>query len=260
MNQEQLRELMLKRSEKLDEGIKSKRVFMLSKELFDRLRPFTYRGIPLSICLFIPDLCNGDCYVSSLLAQLAFKNCKRVYAEIETLRLMGKRGARAQHAFLVTKLDDGKQYVIDVSAGLAYEKEFFAEFEKPKVNKVFNKKECVTTPLIRSVVLSNRARETKQLLRYLPFVEKTLRDSNDPITEILRPKLEQEIENLKKQTNYLELQKQYGITDEEMLRYDNSMFFTIDPDFRVPENAETDKLLARKLKAIFEEPTRDFYD
>ena len=74
------------RKDKIVYGMKKGLVHTYPDELFDALRPYCVAGFPASIMLFNNIQCNGHCYDRAMTMQLAFDNCKVVYADIESLR------------------------------------------------------------------------------------------------------------------------------------------------------------------------------
>lgn len=191
-----------KHNKMLINGIKKKLIFTYPDALFDRLRPYQIGGVPASIILFIIEMCNGKCYDRSLVMQLAFSDCKIVHADIETLRVTcGEE--YAEHSFVVTKAFGGdKEWVIDTSMGLIYDKDYYFKFEKPKINKLFTKEECMDFMETKEIIAGDFENDKYALPLYLPFIEHCIKNSNWLGTIIYREKLLSELEIFKKSVNY----------------------------------------------------------
>ncbi len=183
-------------------GLKHKLVFPYIDELFDALRPFHYSAIPASIMLFTIDLCNGYCYDRARLMQLAFNDAKVIHADIEQLRITAGEEF-AEHAIVETKeFGGGKTWIVDPSIGLVYEKNFYFKIEKPKINKVFEKKELMESPIIKEIIASDFEEEKFILPAVLPQIEYAIKHSDYIGTIVYREKLEEELEKFKKAINF----------------------------------------------------------
>lgn len=159
-------------------GLKNKLIFPYPDALFDRLRPYNVGGIPASIMLHIIELCNGFCYDRSLLMQLALENCQVVHADVESLRLL-EGEELAEHSFIeTTDFGQGKTWVIDTSVGLIYDKDFYYEIEKPKINKVFTKEQCMQNLEIISILASDFNMDKFSLPLTIPIIESSIKQSN----------------------------------------------------------------------------------
>lgn len=208
MKEREIEELERKHSEWLIKGLKEKKVFSFPDVLFDYLRPYSFGGLPVSILLFITEMNNGHCYDRALLMQLAFDKCKMVHADIESLRIRyGEESA--EHAYIETEeFGGGKTWVVDTSTGLIYEKEYFNEFEKPKVNRVFTKEECMQSKYIQEILASDFEKDKWSLVLTLPMIETAIKYSNYMGTNVYRGKLLDEISKLKEAINFEAMQKE----------------------------------------------------
>ena len=206
-------------NDKIIWGLKNKKVFLYPDVLFDRLRPYSIGGLPISIMLFVPELCNGHCYDRSVLMSLAFQNCKVVHADIESLRLTAGEEL-AEHSFVETpEFGAGKSWVVDTSIGLIYDKDFYYELEKPKVNREISKKSCMQSPDIIGILASNYEDEKYSLPMLLPLVENLVKNSDNLPTCIYKDKLEDEIIKLKQAVNYDALVREIQ-EDMQMIKTD----------------------------------------
>lgn len=191
-----------KRNAQLLHGVKKGLIIPYPDSLFDRLRPYHLAGFPASIALFVNELCNGLCYDRSMLMQLAFKDARVVHADIETLRITAG-DEHAEHSFVeTTDFGDGKTWVVDTSMGMIFEKNYYYKMEKPKINKVYTKDECLLNPSVMESIVSDFNNERYILPMILPFVEAAVNKSNHIHTALYRKKLIDEIANFKKAVNY----------------------------------------------------------
>jgi len=178
-------------------GLTHKQAFMYPDELFERLRPFNVGGFPASILLFENELCNGHCYDRAMLMQLPFKDARVVHADIEHLRITcGEK--YAEHAFVETEeFGGGKTWVIDTSMGLIYDKDLYYRIEKPKVNRVFTKEECMKHPEIVENLAGDFEKDKWALTLTLPLIENAIKNSNHIGTILYREKVLKELEVFK---------------------------------------------------------------
>ena len=200
-------------------GFKIGKVFSFNDALFDYLRPYSLGGIPVSILLFISEINNGHCYDRALLAQLAFDQCKLIHADLKSLRQRYGE-ASAEHAYIETnEFGGGNTWVVDTSMGLVYDKKYHDDFEKPKVNRVFTKEECMQSRLVQEVLASDFEEEKWLLVHILPNLEQTIENSNSLGTLLCRKKLREEIAKLKEAINFDAMQKE--VREDMALMHDD---------------------------------------
>ena len=212
------------RDELIFNGLENKKVFPYPSALFDALRPYDVGGFPASIMLFVNEMCNGKCYDRAMLMQLAFDNCQVVHADIESLRITAGEEL-AEHAFVeTTDFGGGKTWVVDTSIGLIYEKEYFYEIEKPKVNRVFTKKQCMANPEVKDIIVSNFEEDKYALPMWLPSVEAAIKKSMQVIEElemfkkaigydVIRAEIDADLELMR--TNPAKLDEKFGIVRDK---------------------------------------------
>lgn len=208
MEEIKIDELEQKHTNWLMKGLKERKIFVFPDVLFDYLRPYSFGGLPVSILLFITEMNNGYCYDRAKLMQLAFDDCKIVHANIESLRIRYSE-EESEHAYIETEeFGDGKTWVVDTSTSLIYEKTYFDEFEKPKINHVFTKEECMQDKEIQDILASNFEKEKWSLVTTLPIIESCIEHSNYMGTVIYKEKLQEEIAKLKKSIDFEAMQKE----------------------------------------------------
>lgn len=189
-------------------GIKNKKIFPYSDLVFNKLRPYQIGGMPASILLFITEMNNGFCYDRSLLMQLAFKDCEIVHADVETLRVMYDEGS-PEHSFVVVKdRERNKEWVVDTSMGLIYDKDYYYKFEKPKINKVISKKECMDFIGTKEIIAGDFSKDKYALPLYLPFIENCVKNSRWLGTVMYREAVLKELEIFKKAIGYDDIVKE----------------------------------------------------
>lgn len=229
MKEREIEELEQKHKEWLIKGLKENKVFAFPDVLFDYLRPYSFGGLPVSILLLITEMNNGHCYDRAMLMQLAFDKCRMVYADIESLRIRyGEESA--EHAYIETdEFGGGKTWVVDTSTGLIYEKEYFDEFEKPKVNRVFTKEECMQSKYIQDILASDFEKDKWSLVLTLPMIESAIKHSNNMGTIVYKEKLLEEIAKLKEVINFDAMQKKVK-EDMQLMRTNPS---ALDKKFKI---------------------------
>ena len=188
-------------------GMDNGYVFKYPDALFDRLRPYNFGGLPLSIKIFTNELCNGKCYDCAKYMQLAFKHAKVIWADIESLRVTASNPKEAEHAFIeTTDFGMNKTWIVDTSTGLIYDKDFYFELEKPKVNRIFRKSVIMKDPEVMSAIVNNFDEYKYILPATLPLIEEAIKRSNHIGTTLYREKVLSEIEKFKQSINYDEIQ------------------------------------------------------
>jgi len=197
----------LKKLKKMDKmliwGLRHKKVFPYPDALFDRLRPYSWAGFPVSIALFVNELCNGHCYDRANMMQLAFKNCRVIHADIETLRITTGGDEYAGHAFVITdEFGGGHEWVVDTSVGLIYDKDFYFKLEKPKIKLTLSKEDCMNLRDIKELIAHNFEEEKYVLPLTLPLIENAIKNSKWLGTVGYREKTLSEIETFKQAINY----------------------------------------------------------
>lgn len=208
LNQTQLKKLK-NMDKQLIWGLKHKKVFPYPDALFDRLRPYSWGGFPVSIALFVNELCNGFCYDRANMMQLAFNDCKVVHADIETLRITTGGNEYAEHAFVITpEFGGNREWVVDTSAGLIYDKDFYFKLEKPKINLILSKEDCMKFRDTKELIVNNFEEEKYVLPLTLPLVENAIKNSIWLGTVGYREKTLAEIEIFKKSIGYDEIAKE----------------------------------------------------
>ncbi len=183
-------------------GFKNKKVFVYPSALFDALRPYCYGGFPVSIMVMINELCNGLCYDRAALMSLAFSDATIVYGNIESLRITSGE-EYAEHAFVETKEFGGnKTWVVDTSAGLIYEKDFYYDLQKVKVNHIIPKEVIMQSPEIHDVINANFENDKYALPMTMPLIENAVKNSNWLGTLLYKDITLSELEDFKAAIHY----------------------------------------------------------
>ena len=208
-------------------GLKHNRIFPYPDQLFDLLRPYNMGGFPASILLFENELCNGHCYDRAMLMQLPFEDARVVHADIETLRVSAGEDY-AEHAFVETEaFGCGKTWVIDTSMGLIFDKDFYYRIERPKINRVFSKEECMRHPDIIENLAGDFEKDKYSLLLTLPLVESAIKASNHLGTVIYRERILKEIEKFKQDIKFDEMEAEVQ-ADMQLLKSEKGASKKID--------------------------------
>ena len=189
-------------NEKTVWGIMNKKVFPYPDELFDALRPYSVAGFPASIMVHIQELCNGYCYDRAELMSLAFKDCEIIHATIESLRIIAGE-KYATHAFVRTpEFGGNKMWIVDTSAGLIYDEDFYFEIQKPKIKHIIKKDEIMQFRTIKDILAADFENDKYALPMIMPFVENIIKYSNWAATNAYKEQVVVELENFKKAINY----------------------------------------------------------
>jgi len=191
----QIEKFNKKQNKFLIKGFMTGKIFPYPDWLFDRLRPYNVAGFPASLMLCINELCNGKCYDRAMLMQLAFDDCQVLYADIDTLKVnFGEEFA--EHA-IVQYMANGKQYIVDTSIGLVYDKDYYFRIEQPKINRTFSKEECMLNPEINEIIIGNFDKNKYTLPLVLPMIEANIKHSNHIHTVMYRKTIFEELELFK---------------------------------------------------------------
>ena len=202
-------------NERFDKAAEAGKVRQYPKQIFDALRPYHFGGMPVSILLFIPELCNGFCYDRSTLMTLAFDECKQLYGDIESLRITteGKTSeARADHAFV-----EAYGCIFDTSQGLMFEKEAYWDIERPTIRHSHTKQECLEFLKADGTLGGDFEKDKWALLLTLPIAESIVNNPKQTATKINQKLLLQEIAKLKKAISFDEMQAEQD-ADLELMR------------------------------------------
>ncbi len=199
--QSERQEFNKKQWEMTAKGIREGTIVPYTDTMIDRLRPFSFGGLPLQILLCIDEMCNGKCYDRSKIMSLAFDDCRIIHADVESLRVNSKF---PEHSYL--EVDNfegtGETYVVDTSVGLCYKKSTYEEMEKPKVNQMFSKQDALNDFDVQQILASDFEQEKYSLVLTLPAIEAAIRNSKKFTTCIYQNYLLEEIEKLKKAINF----------------------------------------------------------
>jgi len=252
----------IKRHDRLfKQGVSKGDIIPYPDAIFENLRPYNFGGIPASILLFIPDLCNGNCNDMSLLMTLAFKDCQLISADTDYLRITAGK-EHAGHSYVETK-DFGKDtWVADTSTGLLFKKKAYDKLEKPKVKGIRSKKECMESILTQETLASDFGENRYALPMILPNIESIVANAKNTVTVIYRDKLQHEIAEFKKAINYDQIIKEIK-ADMRMSPKDQEKKFKTKRDNFTSnikdEETETRRLASLYLKQVEQNPTTDFY-
>ena len=204
-------------NERFIQAAEQGKVRQYPKQIFDALRSYHYGGMPLSILLFIPELCNGQCYDMSTVMTLAFDECKQLYGDIESLRILtegGESPMKADHAFV-----EAYGYIFDTSNGLMYEKDTYWDIEKPTIRASHTKAECLEFLEADGTLGNDFERDKWSLLFILPIAESIVNNPRQIATKFNQKLLLEEIAKLKAEINF-EGMKAEQDADIELMRTD----------------------------------------
>lgn len=200
-----LKKFEKKHTQMLLYGLKHKLIFPYPDELFDALRPYCLGGLPASIVLFENELCNGKCYDRARLMSLAFADAKIIHADINSLRVEPGSGS-PEHAIVETKEFGGnKNWIVDTSIGLVFDKDYYFNFEEPTINHELSKELLMQDPMILEIIASDFANDKYILPLVLPNVEAAIKNSQHLGTVLYREKILSELELFKKAIKYDEI-------------------------------------------------------
>ena len=218
--------------ELFNEGVKNKKVRPYDDKLLEKLREVYYGGIPASIILLTPKLCNGHCYDRALLLTHAFKEdeFRLVDANINSIRLHPNYIEKARdkdtgelkknyatHCFVEKTEKDGSVWVYDTTAMVAFDKELYYQMEEPEVLKINSKQATETYFEYVEIEQADLERDKYASAIMIPKIETAITDE-DPYREDLK----REIEIYKEKIGYDALcreveedMKRVGITNDE---------------------------------------------
>lgn len=182
--------------------VKEGKVKPFPMQVFDALRPYHRGGLPLSIALFIPELCTGHCYDNANRLTLAFDDCKQLYGDIDAIRIMHPDQS-ADHSFV-----EAYGHIFDTTFGLMYTKEAYWDIERPAIRLERTKKECLEFIPLQEEIAGNFENDKYMLPLILPNIEIMVNHPTNWSTKYNQKMLLEEIEKLKKAVNYDQMVKE----------------------------------------------------
>lgn len=209
--------------------------------MLEKLREVYYEGIPASIILLAPKLCNGHCYDRALLLTHAFKEeeFRLVDANINAIRLQPNyiekardkdtgelRKNYATHCFVEKTEKDGSVWVYDTTAMVAIEKELYYQMQDPEIIKINSKQVTESYFEYLETEKADIDRDKYSAVIIIPSIEAAITDK-DPYREVLK----REIEIFKEKIGYDALceeveedMKRVGIAKDEDTKLLMKMF------------------------------------
>lgn len=194
-------------------GLKHRKIMLYPNELIEKLRNIYYGGVPASIVLLSNGMSNGFCYDRALLMSRAFLDddvdVKLVYASVDSLSKnpIYKSGddLAYDHCF-VEIMKDNKEYVIDTSSGLIYDKKTYYSMEHPKIRHVNTKEDIIKFVYEDDVFHPEDLENDKYAMpAILPFIEMTYGKQNELYSMLGIEMLQEEIKLFKDKINYDEV-------------------------------------------------------
>jgi len=147
-------------------------------ELIENLRHVYYGGIPASIILLCPTLCEGRCYDRALLMTLGFGDdaFKLVDADVDMIALDPRyidaaNEHYANHCFAERTMKDGMTWVYDTTLGFICEKNLYYIIQHPRITKINEKAETIAFCEYRDIKNADIERDKYALPITLPNLE-----------------------------------------------------------------------------------------
>lgn len=206
----------LKREIMFSYGIKHNKIFAYGHDFIERLRSVYFGPIPLSMLMLLENYTNGLCYYRAPLIAYGFldDDFECVDAIVDSIRLDPKvideyrKGTYDElygdHCYVIRRLNDGSEWVYDVSLGLVFEKDYYYLYEKPQVRKVNDK-----NATIDFISRECRGDENLDNDKYiLPFILSSIENNLKPTQDFYLDSLLEEIRLLKEKVKYDELIKE----------------------------------------------------
>lgn len=111
-------------------AVLNQKIASYEKELIDRLRDFSYEGIPLSVVVLCFSICNRNCYPTSIYLTLGMDHFKLVHGDVN---IYPKNLEYPNHSWVEK---DG--FVYDPTDGYKWEKELYYHVFEPVVVKEYD--------------------------------------------------------------------------------------------------------------------------
>lgn len=111
-------------------AVLNQKIASYEKELIDRLRDFSYEGIPLSVVVLCFSICNRNCYPTSIYLTLGMDHFKLVHGDVN---IYPKNLEYPNHSWVEK---DG--FVYDPTDSYKWEKELYYHVFEPVVVKEYD--------------------------------------------------------------------------------------------------------------------------
>ncbi|MCI6265570.1 MAG: hypothetical protein MR598_01825 [Erysipelotrichaceae bacterium] len=117
-------------SDDFKDAVLNQKIASYEKELIDRLRDFSYEGIPLSVVVLCFSICNRNCYPTSIYLTLGMDHFKLVHGDVN---IYPKNLEYPNHSWVEK---DG--FVYDPTDGYKWEKVLYYHVFEPVVVKEYD--------------------------------------------------------------------------------------------------------------------------
>jgi len=238
-------------------AVNNNQVWCFPLSLFDRLRPFSYFGFPLSIACFVPEKSNRKCRSRIPLLALGFDECTYHSGDVATLRNKTTTD-KAVHVFLES---DG--YIYDTSSGFKFTRDAYMDIEQPNITDSFTKEELLFHPEVQSTLAKScednlwNAVSSDLVYEY----ERVLQNPECRPTEHHQRFLLKELDLYKKGINFDKLQGEHEEGMNTPMGEDFIRLEYFKPQILDPESEKKKQVkITAFLEYIKQNPTKNFYE
>lgn len=151
-------------------AIKEGKIISYESEFIDRLRNFCYQGIPLSVAVLSFQICNRNCYPTSIYLTLGMDSFRLVHGNIN---IYPKNGEYPNHSWVEK---DG--YVYDPTDGYKYDKELYYQLYQPEVIEVYDERSVKTYSFYQEVIGNLKGTISQEnlalIFQYLEILEEEM--------------------------------------------------------------------------------------
>ena len=126
------------------DAVLNKKIVSYEKELIDRLRDFSYEGIPLSVVVLCFSICNRNCYPTSIYLTLGMDRFRLIHGDVN---IYPKNLEYPNHSWVEK---DG--FVYDPTDGYKWEKELYYRVFEPIVVKEYDEETVQNYPFYQETI------------------------------------------------------------------------------------------------------------
>lgn len=189
------------------EAVQQAKVLPYEEELVSNLREINYQGLPLSICVLTKDICQGECYVTSINLTRGMNQFQLVHGDVNCIEL---NDSYPNHSWVEK---DG--FVYDPTDGFKWDKNLYYTLFSPIVREVYDENTVANYHYYSEVVSKGHIEipleQTALMIQYIEML-------NDEEKSVNSERLQGEIDFWRKQNGI-----NYRYSEETMKKYKEYM-------------------------------------
>lgn len=161
-------------------GLNSGKILSYTTDYIETLKNVYYGGVPASLLILNPKLCQGNCYDMALLSIFGFKDDDFLIIDalVKSIKINPENRKKFKnvknyniHSFALRRKSDGSEWIYDPTSGFVYEKNLYFKLEKPKVIQIYNRQKVLNHPRYKKIQNTSIESDISSLPLILPFIE-----------------------------------------------------------------------------------------